>query len=142
LTDPYYQRPWWKHTHAPQDSEQVYYLAPHGTQLVRVTTDLIKPNGIIGTPNGKTLFVADIGANKTYAYDIQADGGLSKKRLFCEMGSDGMTLDSEANVYLTGKGVFVFDKQGKQIDHIEVPEPWSANVSFGGKDKRTLFITA
>jgi len=53
-----------------------------------------------------------------------------------------MTFDSEGNLYLIGKGVFVFDKNGKQIEHIDVPESWTANVSFGGKDHRTLFITA
>ena len=54
-----------------------------------------------------------------------------------------MTIDNEGNVYLTGKGVTVFDRTGKQIDHIDVPgEKWTANVSFGGKDRQTLFITA
>ena len=86
--------------------------------------------------------MADIKANKTYAYDIQPYGVLTNKRLRCELGSDGMTLDTEGSLYLTGKGVTVFDKSGKQIAHIEVPEPWTANVSFGGKDHRTLFITA
>ena len=107
-----------------------------------MTTDLVQPNGIIGTPDGKTLFVADIKAGKTYAYDIQVDGALTNKRLFCELGSDGMTLDAEGNLYLTGKGVSVFDKSGMKIEQIDVPEPWTANVSFGGKDHRTLFITA
>lgn len=45
-------------------------------------------------------------------------------------------------MYLTGKGVTVFDRNGKQIEHIDVPEPWTANVCFGGGDRRTLFITA
>ena len=53
-----------------------------------------------------------------------------------------MTIDSEGNVYLTGKGVTVFDKSGKKVDHIDVPEPWTGNVCFGGKDRQTLFITA
>jgi gluconolactonase len=53
-----------------------------------------------------------------------------------------MTIDNEGNVYLTGKGVFVFDPTGKQIEHIDVQEPWTANVCFGGKDQHTLFITA
>jgi hypothetical protein len=61
---------------------------------------------------------------------------------FCNLGSDGMTIDQEGNVYLTGQGVTVFDKTGKQIEHVPVPEPWTANVCFGGKDKQTLFITA
>jgi gluconolactonase len=107
-----------------------------------VINDLKTPNGITGTPDGKTLYVSDLGAHRTYAYDIQPDGSLANKRLFCELGSDGMTIDAEGNVYLTGKGVIVFDKTGRQIDHIAVPEPWSANVCFGGKDRQTLFITA
>ena len=82
-------------------------------------------------------------ARRPYAYDIQADGAVTNKRLFCEMGSDGMTLDSEGNVYLTGKGVTVFDRTGKKIQQIDVPDqPWTANVCFGGQDRQTLFITA
>ena len=110
----------------------MYYLAPDHKTLRRVADDLKQPNGIIGTPDGKTLYVADIGARKTYAYDIQPDGTLAGKRLFCEMGSDGMTIDNEGNVYLTGKGVTVFDRTGKQIEQIAVPEGWTANVCFGG----------
>jgi gluconolactonase len=53
-----------------------------------------------------------------------------------------MTIDSAGNVYLTGNGVTVFDRSGKKIDHIAVPEGWTANVCFGGKDHQTLFITA
>ena len=53
-----------------------------------------------------------------------------------------MTLDTEGNLYLTGKGVIVFDPSGKKIEQISVPEGWTANVSFGGKDHKTLFITA
>ena len=93
-------------------------------------------------PDGKTLFVADIKAGKTYGYDIQPDGSLINKHLRCDLGSDGMTLDVEGNLYLTGRGVIVFDKMGKKIEQIDVPERWTANVSFGGKDHKTLFITA
>lgn len=142
LTDPYYQRPWWNHKTMPQDGQHVYHLSPDRRKLVRVTSDLKQPNGIIGTPDGKRLFVADIGAGRTYRYDIQPDGSLANKELFCEMGSDGMTLDAAGNVYLTGKGVTVFDKTGRKIEHIDVPEPWSANVCIGGRDRQTLFITA
>jgi gluconolactonase len=142
FTDPFYKRPWWTHDAAPQDGQHVYYLAPGAEALVRVTADLTQPNGIIGSPDGKTLYVADIGAKKTWRYDVQDDGSLAGKTLLCEQGSDGMTLDDEGNVYLTGPGVLVFDKTGKQIEHIKVPEPWTANVSFCGKDRQTLFITA
>jgi len=142
FTDPFYKRNYWNRGPIEQDGQHVYYLAPDRKTLKRVTTDLEQPNGVIGTPDGKTLYVADIRAKKTYAYDIQPDGALTNKRLFCESGSDGMTIDNEGNVYLTGKGVLVFDKTGKQIEHIEVPERWTANICFGGKDHRTLFITA
>jgi gluconolactonase len=141
FTDPYYRRTYWKR--GPKEMEEcVYYLAPDNKSLTRVIDDMKQPNGIIGTPDGKLLYVADIGANKTYRYRIQSDGSLKEKHLFCEIGSDGMTIDSQGNLYLTGKGVSVFDAVGKKIDHIDVPESWTANVCFGGKDRQTLFITA
>ena len=142
FTDPFYKRDWWSHKERPQDGEHVYRLSADRKTLTRVTRDLEQPNGIIGSPDGKTLYVADIKAGKTFAYDIQGDGSLAGKRLFCPLGSDGMTLDDEGNLYLTGKGVHVFDKAGKEIDVFEVKEPWTANVSFGGADHKTLFITA
>lgn len=143
FTDPLYPRPYWKRSPATQQpGEHVYFLPAAGGTPVPVATDLKQPNGIIGTPDGKTLYVADIGAGKTYAYDIEPGGSLWKKRLFCELGSDGMTLDSEGNVYLTGKGVTVFNPAGKQIAHWDVPESWTANVTFGGRDRQLLFITA
>ena len=142
FTDPFYDRPWWSHHSMPQDGQHVYYLAPGSATLVRVTDDLVQPNGIIGSPDGRTLYVADIGARKTWRYDIRPDGRLAGKTLVCEHGSDGMTLDDEGHLYLTGDGVRVFDRAGRQVEHIRVPEPWTANVSFCGKDRRTLFITA
>jgi len=142
LTDPYYQRPWWSHASMPQDCQGVYYFSPDQKTLIRVIDDLVQPNGIVGTPDGKTLFVADIGGNKTWSYTINWNGSLSNKTLFCEMGSDGMTIDVKGNIYLTGKGVTIFNKNGKQIGNIAVPESWTANVCFGGTDMKSLFITA
>ncbi len=142
FTDPFYKRPYWQRGPMEQEVQAVYYLSPGHKKLTRVANDLEQPNGIIGTPDGKTLYVADIRAGKTYVYDIRPDGALANKRLFCAMGSDGMTMDNEGNVYLTGKGVTVFDKTGRQIEQIDVPEGWTANVCFGGRDARTLFITA
>ena len=142
LTDPFYLRSWWDHTNQKQDIQGVYYLPPAGKTLVRVAADYEKPNGIIGTPDGKTLYVSDIDAGKTYVYKITKDGFLTSKRLFCSLGSDGMTIDSEGDVYLTGHGVTVFSKSGTQIAHIPVPEGWTGNLCFGGIDRRTLFITA
>ncbi len=142
FTDPFFRREYWTRQNSEQDAQGVYYLGPQHDKLIRVADDLRMPNGIIGTPDGKTLYVADLGGQKTYRYTIQSDGTLSDKKLFCEMGSDGMTIDGEGNVYLTGKGVTVLDPSGKQIQHIPVDAPWTANVCFGGYDHRTLFITA
>jgi gluconolactonase len=142
FSDPFYKRPYWNRGPKEQDVQGVYYLSPDRKRLVRVADDLVQPNGVIGTPNGKILYVADIGAKKTYAYDIQEDGALANKRLFCELGSDGMTIDNEGNVYLTGRGVTVFDSTGKRIQHIPIDAGWTANVCFGGQDGQTLFITA
>jgi gluconolactonase len=145
FTDPLYPRPYWEGIRGKemqQDGQHVYYLSEDRSELFRVTGDLKQPNGIIGTPDGKHLFVADIGDKKTWKYDIQEDGYLTNKTLFCEMGSDGMTIDERGNVYLTGKGVTVFDKNGEQIAHIPVPENWTANVTFGSLTRNVLFITA
>lgn len=142
FTDPYYKRPWWEHTSMPQEIQGVYFISADKKTMTRIIDDLNQPNGIVGTPDGKTLFVADIGANKTWKYTIIKDGTVDNKQLFCELGSDGMTIDSKGNIYLTGKGVTVFDKSGKKIGNIPVPESWTANVCFGDKDLKSLFITA
>ncbi len=142
FTDPLYKRPYWNRGPMEQDGQHVYRLSPDRRSLTRVIDDMMQPNGIVGTPEGKTLYVSDIGAGKTWAYEIRHDGSLAGKRLFCDLGSDGMTLDEKGNLYLTGKGVTVFDATGRQIEHIDVDQRWTANVTFGGKDRRTLFITA
>ena len=142
LTDPFYKRSWWSHTVMPQKKQSVYYLSPDHKSLKVVIDDMVQPNGIIGTLSGKILYVADIGDKKTWSYTINSDGSLSNKTLFCSMGSDGMTIDKEGNLYLTGNGVTIFDKNGKQLINIPVPEKWTANVCFGDKDRRSLYITA
>ncbi|MCI0700124.1 MAG: SMP-30/gluconolactonase/LRE family protein [Planctomycetia bacterium] len=141
FTDPFYKRGYWKRGPQEQDKRAVYFVSGKG-ELKRVDGDYKQPNGIIGTSDGKTLYVADIGANKTYQYEIAADGGLKNRKEFCAMGSDGMTIDEEGNIYLTrGRAVTIFDKTGKKVTAIDVPEG-TTNVCFGGKDGKTLFITA
>jgi len=143
FTDPLYKRPYWTRDPAmQQDGQHVYYLAPDRKTLIRVTEDLVQPNGIIGTPDGRYLYVADIGDKKTYRYRTNADGTLADKKLFCSMGSDGMTIDNEGNIYLTGRGVTVFNPAGEKIVNIPIDAGWTANVTFGGADRHTLFITA
>ncbi|MEX2593512.1 MAG: SMP-30/gluconolactonase/LRE family protein [Anditalea sp.] len=143
LTDPLYKRDYWERDpEMQQDGEHLYYISADGLQFFRVDETLEKPNGIVGTPDGKKLYVSDLGAKKTYVYDIEEDGYLTNRTLFVEMGSDGMTIDNRGNVYLTGEGVTVFDRKGNKIGHIPVDAPWTANVCFGGGDRKTLFITA
>lgn len=124
-----------------QDGEHVYYLTPDRKKVIRVIADMVRPNGVIGTPNGRRLYVADHGAGKTYVYRINEDGTLSDKQLFAEQGSDGMTMDNRGNIYLTSKIVTVYSRNGEKLAEIEVPEG-PANVTFGGPNNRTLFITA
>ncbi|MFC1760549.1 SMP-30/gluconolactonase/LRE family protein [Planctomycetota bacterium] len=143
ITDPFYKRPWWTHDKPTQDGQHVYFLKPDTGELTRVLDDLVQPNGLIGTPDGKTLYLSDIKGGRIYQYDVQKDGALTNRKLFCEMGSDGMTLDCCGNVYLANrKGVVVFDKAGQQIENIKIPQGWTANVTFGGKDRKLLFVTA
>ena len=143
FTDPYYQRKWWEHKTRPQNKQSVYRVDRDGANVTLVDDSLVQPNGIVGDWERRLLFVADIGDSKTYQYTIANDGTLVDRKLFCSSGSDGMTIDDQGNLYLTGKkGVTVFNKNGKEIQIISVPENWTANVCIGGKDRRTLFITA
>ncbi|MGB5458931.1 MAG: SMP-30/gluconolactonase/LRE family protein [Eudoraea sp.] len=142
FTDPYYQRPYWERKEKEIEKERVYYLTPDMNELRIVADDLVQPNGIIGTPDGKMIYIADIGDKKTYSFTISENGDLSNKTLFTEMGSDGMTIDNQGNVYLTGNGVTVFNKKGEEILQIPVPQKWTANVTFGGPSQNILFITA
>jgi gluconolactonase len=142
FTDPYYQRSYWTRTRPDMDSARVYYLPSGAAQARAVTGGMTAPNGIVGTPDGRQLYVSDLGEGKTYTYSVGADGSLSDRQLFVPQGSDGMTLDERGDVYLTGNGVTVYDPAGKKIAHIAVPESWTANLCFGGKDRKTLFITA
>lgn len=141
FTDPYYQRPWWERTAPEIDGQCVYYLKPDRKSVIRVIDDFVQPNGIIGAPDGKTLYVADIAAGKTWSYTINDEGTLTNKKLFAPEGSDGMTIDCLGNVYLTNRAVSVFAPDGVKLGVIGVPEI-PANVCFGGIDKNTLFITA
>ncbi len=142
FTDPYYQRDFWDRQKPDIEGQNVYFLPKGSNKPVLVISDMKQPNGIVGTPDGRYLYVADIAANKTYKYVIAADGSLTNKKLFVEQGSDGMTLDEHGDVYLTGNGVIVYNPQGVKIAHIKVDEPWTANLCFCGKNKDDLFITA
>ncbi|PST82087.1 gluconolactonase [Pedobacter yulinensis] len=142
FTDPYYQRDYWTRQAPELKHQGLYFLARGSRQARLVDTAFTKLNGLIGTPDGKMLYVTDLGGGKTYCYDIAAPGALRNRRLFAAKGCDGMTLDNRGNLYLSGKGVTIYDKSGTLLRHIDVPEDWTANLCFGGKDKDLLFITA
>ena len=136
FTDPVYQ------SSLTQEGEYVYYLLPDHSQVMRVITDLVRPNGIVGSTDGKTLYVADHGAGKTYAYDLDTGGKLSNKRLFLASGSDGLKVDAAGNLYLTTPNqVRIYTADGQMVLEVRTNEN-PTNLAFAGVDHRTLFITA
>lgn len=149
FSDPYYARSWWTPGRGSEQERTVYFLSADRKTFRRAVPDFNNvagaagtPNGIIGTKDGKTLFVANIGGGETYGYDIQPDGSLTNKRVVCHFGSDGMTLDDQGNLYMSSGGVSVVStKTGQLIGVIPVPEG-PANMAFGGPDHKTLYITA
>jgi len=140
FTDPIYQRPYWENKHDTVGRQSFYLLKEN--KLILLDSTLVQANGIVGHSDKNLLYVADIGAGKTYRYKLKQNGEVEEKTLFVEKGSDGMTLDSKGNLYLTGKGVDIYDKKGSFLQHLEIAEDWTANVCFGGKNFDQLFITA
>ena len=138
FTDPRYGQ---KRDDMEQSGEHVYYLSPNREKIIRVTDDLVRPNGVVGTPDGRYLYIADHGAGKTWKYSIRKDGKLRNKRLFCEEGSDGVTLDHKGNLYLTTSSVRIYNSNGTFMEEIKIPKR-PTNVVFGGENKDILFITA
>lgn len=137
----YFSDPIYGRAEQTQDGEHLYYVSPDRKHVARVIDDMVRPNGLIGTPDAKRLYVSDHGAKRIYLYDVEDDGTLSHKRFFAPVGADGMKLDSEGNVYMAEKGIVVYDSSGKYRQRIEIPhEP--TNLCFAGPDSRTLFITA
>jgi sugar lactone lactonase YvrE len=136
-----------------QDKEAVYYRRTDGT-MVRVIEDMVKPNGVILSPDETTLYVGDSAREYIRAYDVQPDGTVTNGRDFGKLppvmrsgrerrnGADGLTMDVEGTLYVAASsGIEVFDKNGNHLGVIEVPEQ-PANCTFGGADYKTMFITA
>jgi len=123
---------------------RVFYRNPQGEVTV-VDDAFFKSNGIIGTPDGRWLYVADYIANLVYRYPIVKPGTLGERTVFAEYRCDGMTLDERGNLYLCtgngGHGIVVMDPTGQEVGKIELPEP-PANACFGGKASKTLFVSA
>ncbi|MGH7168712.1 MAG: SMP-30/gluconolactonase/LRE family protein [Gemmataceae bacterium] len=134
----------------PQGKTAVYYIGVDG-KVSRLIADLPNPNGVILSPDEKRLYVIPSGQAEMMAYAVESPGKLGKGRVFCKLkqkregdksGGDGLTVDSKGNLYITsGLGLQVFDPDGKLLGIIKLPEQ-PANVTFGGKDLKTLYVTA
>lgn len=134
------------------DTESVYRIDPDG-KVTQVITDVQKPNGIILSPDMKTLYLAENHPTKKrllLAYPLKDDGTVGPQKILHDFGQDrgvdGMTIDIKGNIYATagsGKkaGVYIFSPQGKKLTVIGTPETPS-NCCFGGKDHKTLYVTA
>ena len=126
------------------DFQGVYRLAASGS-LTLLTDELSRPNGIAFSPDQSILYVANSdGANQpvVMAYDVESDGGISNGRVFFESWGDGMAVDQEGNVYVTGPrgGVLVINADGEHLGTLLAP-PRTSNATFG-EDGSTLFVTA
>ena len=154
FTDP----PWglWGSDQSPEVAGHWVYRVDGKTKQVKtVITDLSMPNGIIFSPDYRRLYVADTGGHPKHpvealrnapdvirCYNVTRAGKLGKLLFTIDEGSDGMAVDTLGNLYTTHAGkVGVFDKDGHKLGTIDCPEG-PANVTFGGTDYKTLFITA
>ena len=125
-----------------QDGEHVYYISADHASVTRVINDMVRPNGLIGTPDGKVLYVADHGAGKVYVYDITSPGTLANKQVFVSKACDGMTMDRLRNIYITNESsVLVYSPSSELIQEIPVGGQVT-NACFGGLGVSTLYITS
>jgi len=129
------------------DFQGVYRIGAEGT-LTLLADDFERPNGLAFSPSERILYVDDTPRRHVRAFDVLADGTLANGRAFAEMqspasgGPDGMKLDVQGNLYVTGAGgTWLFDPDGHHLGTLVTPEQ-PANLAFGGADRRTLYITA
>ncbi len=146
FTDPHFRAP----KPLPQEKMGVYYVTSSG-KVSRLIDDLAAPNGVILSPDEKTLYVFPSMSAEMMAYPVVSPGKLGEPRVFCKLkqqetggskGADGVTLDVAGNLYITSHlGLQVYDPAGKLLGVIPVPEK-PANVTFGGADRDKLYVTA
>jgi gluconolactonase len=126
----------------------VYRLDEKGNVRL-LTRDLTQPNGLAFSPDGKKFYVDDSERRNIRVYDVNTDGSLSNGRVFGEEPGgkndgvpDGIKVDTNGNLFATGpKGIWVWDAKGNHLGTIVMPEQ-PANLTWGDKDYRTLYITA
>ena len=122
---------------------------PENDKLQLVISDLPRPNGIAFSPDEKTLYIADSGDKVWMRYTVHPDGSVSDGKLLLDAktdktpgGPDGIRVDKKGNIYGAGPGgVWIISPEGKHLGTIKVPEV-VANVAWGDKDGKTLYITA
>ena len=122
---------------------------PDHSKIKLLISDLTRPNGIVFSPDEKTLYVNDSGKKFWMRYSVEADGSVSNGKKIADAGSDprdgspdGMKVDSKGNLYSTGPGgIWIFSPEGKHLGTIDMPEK-AANMAWGDKDYKTLYITA
>ena len=128
---------------------QGVYRLDEGGNVRLLTRDLTQPNGLAFSPDGKKFYVDDSEQRNIRVYDVAADGTLSNGRIFGEEPGakndgvpDGIKVDTKGNLFVTGpKGIWVWDAEGHHLGTIVMPEQ-PANLTWGEKDYRTLYITA
>jgi gluconolactonase len=126
----------------------VYRLDPSGSVRL-LTKDLTQPNGLAFSPDGKRFYVDDSAQKNIHVYDFAADATLSNGRVFGEEPGgkgegvpDGIKVDESGNLFVTGpKGIWIWSPEGVHLGTIAMPEQ-PANLTWGGPDLRTLYITA
>lgn len=135
------------------DISSVFYL-PAGGKAVRLLEGLPRPNGILLSPDEKTLIVLPSGSADVLTYPIERPGVVGQSSVLCKLeqnpkqpgrlGGDGLTVDTRGNLYLTKpslKAIQIVSPEGKTLGLIFFPEDPS-NCTFGGKDMKMLFVTA
>lgn len=135
------------------DARSVFYVAAMGT-VTRLIDDLPRPNGVLLSPDEKTLYVLPSGASDVKAFPVESPGKIGAGKTFCKLipnpkqpgrpGGDGLTVDTKGNLYLTRpslKLIQVVNAEGATLGTINLPEE-PANCAFGGKDWQTLYVTA
>jgi sugar lactone lactonase YvrE len=118
-------------------------LTPDG-ELRQVAGDIQFPNGMVITPDGRTLIISESFARRLTAFDIGSDGGLSGRRVFAEgLGPDGICLDAEGAVWVSAgdNSIVRVAEGGRVLQRVELSESRSPfALMLGGPDRRTLFI--
>lgn len=146
FTDPLFRAP----QPLPQEIQAVYYLATDGT-VTRLTENLAAPNGVALSPDGSRLYAIPSQQAEMLVYEISSPGKIGEAKVFCTLkqpagktqtGGDGMVVDVEGNLYITSNlGVQIFSPQGEYRGLVQSGQQ-PANVTFGGEDLKTLYITA